>query len=40
MGVAFWRDDVAVKPETVTVRFEEGQPGRAERQDLRRPGRS
>ena len=26
MGVAFWRDDVAVKPETVTVRFEEGQP--------------
>ena len=26
MGVAFWRDDVAVKPEAVTVRFEEGQP--------------
>ena len=26
MGVAFWRDDVAVKPETVTVHFEEGQP--------------
>jgi argininosuccinate synthase len=26
MGVAFWRDDVAIKPETVTVRFEEGQP--------------
>ncbi|HSW07351.1 argininosuccinate synthase [Aquabacterium sp.] len=26
MGVAFWRDDVAVKPETVSVRFEEGQP--------------
>jgi argininosuccinate synthase len=26
MGVAFWRDDVAVKPETVTVRFEEGRP--------------
>ena len=26
MGVAFWRDDVAVEPETVTVRFEEGQP--------------
>src|SRR5437773_2587612 len=25
MGVAFWRDDVAVTPETVTVRFEEGQ---------------
>jgi argininosuccinate synthase len=26
MGVAFWRDDVAVKAETVTVRFEEGVP--------------
>src|SRR6187551_855790 len=26
MGVAFWRDDVTVKPEQVTVRFEEGQP--------------
>jgi argininosuccinate synthase len=26
MGVAFWRDDVEVQPETVTVRFEEGQP--------------
>ena len=26
MGVAFWRDDVAVKAETVSVRFEEGQP--------------
>ena len=26
MGVAFWRDDVAVKSEEVTVRFEEGQP--------------
>jgi len=26
MGVAFWRDDVAVKAETVTVRFEEGRP--------------
>ena len=26
MGVAFWRDDVVVKPETVSVRFEEGQP--------------
>src|SRR6187455_3613418 len=26
MGVAFWRDDVKIKPETVTVRFEEGQP--------------
>ena len=26
MGVAFWRDDVAVRAETVTVRFEEGRP--------------
>src|SRR6476646_2595197 len=26
MGVAFWRSDVAVKPETVAVRFEEGHP--------------
>jgi argininosuccinate synthase len=26
MGVAFWRDDVAVKRETVSVRFEEGVP--------------
>jgi argininosuccinate synthase len=26
MGVAFWKDDVAVKAESVTVRFEEGQP--------------
>jgi argininosuccinate synthase len=26
MGVAFWRDDVAVRPETVTVGFEEGRP--------------
>ncbi len=26
MGVAFWREDVAVKPETVTVGFEQGQP--------------
>jgi argininosuccinate synthase len=26
MGVAFWRDDVAVRPETVTVAFDEGQP--------------
>jgi argininosuccinate synthase len=26
MGVAFWREDVVVKPETVTVRFEEGMP--------------
>ncbi|PSB91617.1 argininosuccinate synthase [Candidatus Pandoraea novymonadis] len=26
MGVAFWRDDCIIKSETVTVRFEEGQP--------------
>src|SRR5436190_2795238 len=26
MGVAFWRDDITVKPETVTIRFEDGQP--------------
>src|SRR4051812_6533007 len=26
MGVAFWRDEVAVKRETVTVRFDEGRP--------------
>ena len=27
-GRAFWRDDVAVKPETVAVRFDEGRPSR------------
>jgi len=26
MGVAFWRDDVSIKPETVTIQFEEGAP--------------
>ncbi|HCN71579.1 MAG TPA: argininosuccinate synthase, partial [Pusillimonas sp.] len=26
MGVPFWRDDVEIKPETVSIRFEEGQP--------------
>src|ERR1700709_2805020 len=26
MGSAFWRDDVAIKPEEITVRFEEGFP--------------
>jgi len=26
MGVAFWRDDVSVKPEVVSIRFEDGQP--------------
>jgi argininosuccinate synthase len=26
MGVAFWRDDVAIKPEAVTIQYEEGHP--------------
>src|SRR2546425_814117 len=26
MGVPFWREDVTIRPETVTVWFEEGQP--------------
>ncbi len=26
MGVAFWRDDVVIKPETVSIRFEDGLP--------------
>jgi argininosuccinate synthase len=26
MGVAFWRDDVTIKPAEVTIRFEEGRP--------------
>jgi argininosuccinate synthase len=26
MGVRFWREDVAIKPEEVTIRFDEGQP--------------
>jgi argininosuccinate synthase len=26
MGVAFWRDEVVIKPETVTIRFDEGHP--------------
>src|SRR3954471_9801001 len=26
MGVAFWRDNVAIKPETVAIRFDEGRP--------------
>ena len=26
MGVAFWREDVTVRPEVVTVRFEDGRP--------------
>jgi argininosuccinate synthase len=26
MGTAFWRENVAVKPESISIRFEEGQP--------------
>ena len=26
MGVQFWREDVSIRPEEVTIRFEEGQP--------------
>jgi argininosuccinate synthase len=26
MGVAFWKDEVVVKPETVTIRYDEGSP--------------
>src|SRR5499427_7663675 len=26
MGVAFWREEVSVKPEEVSIRFEQGQP--------------
>src|ERR1051326_1192870 len=26
MGVAFWREDIAIKPESVNIRFEEGRP--------------
>ena len=26
MGIAFWREDVAIKPERVSVRFEDGRP--------------
>ena len=35
MGVAFWNDDVAVKRETVRIRFEEGGAGRDQRPALR-----
>ena len=40
MGVPFWRDDVAIKREEVTVRFEEGVAGRAEWRRFPEPGRS
>ena len=39
MGVAFWREDVAVEPETVSIRFEEGRPVALNGNDLRRSGR-
>jgi argininosuccinate synthase len=37
MGVAFWRDDVAIKPEEITVRFEEGWPVALNGRELRDP---
>ena len=35
MGVAFWRRDVAVEPETVSIRFEEGRPVRLNETEYR-----
>ena len=40
MGVAFWDENVEVKPEEVSVRFEEGVPDCIERQRIRRPRRT
>ena len=37
MGVAFWREDVAIRPETVSVRFEEGWPVALNGKELRDP---
>jgi argininosuccinate synthase len=37
MGVAFWRDDVSIKPEEVTVRFEEGWPVALNGKELKDP---
>ena len=37
MGVAFWRDEVEVKRETVRVRFEEGQPVALNGQEFKDP---
>src|ERR1700748_3725415 len=34
MGTAFWRDDVAIKPEEITIRFEEGFPVAINGKDL------
>ena len=40
MGVAFWREDVAVKPEEVTVTLRGRPARRAQRPALLRPGRA
>jgi argininosuccinate synthase len=37
MGVAFWRKDVAIKPEEVTIRFEEGLPVALNGREFRDP---
>jgi argininosuccinate synthase len=37
MGVAFWRDDVSIKAEEVTVRFEEGWPVALNGKELKDP---
>src|ERR1700753_2795320 len=37
MGVAFWRDDVIIKPEPVTIRFEEGRPVALNGKELKDP---
>ena len=39
MGVAFWRDDVEVKREEVTVRFDEGRPVALNGVEFAEPGR-
>ena len=39
MGAAFWRDDVAIKPEEITIRFEEGFPVALNGKHYRRPRR-
>ena len=40
MGVAFWKDDVVVKPETRDDSLRRGIAGRAERHDVHRSGRA
>jgi argininosuccinate synthase len=37
MGTAFWRDDVTIKPEAITIRFEEGFPVALNGKDLSDP---